>query len=185
MIRRLFTIASVLSMLLCVATLVTWIHDRDDMASRELILALPGNSNYCAIFFQSRLILANLTPRLAREKWSITCATDHTWSLGLYCFVISETRQPIRPRIGGFGFAAFGGRPPDELFSGGSILMIPAWALVTLFAAAPVTAICRTIRRHGRQRAGRCGACGYDLRASQDRCPECGTPIAPKFEAAT
>jgi hypothetical protein len=35
----------------------------------------------------------------------------------------------------------------------------------------------RQIRRNARRVAGLCAQCGYDLRACNDACPECGTPV--------
>lgn len=52
---------------------------------------------------------------------------------------------------------------------------VPLWLLTTLFAAPPALWIRRRWRLLKRIRNGGCLVCGYDLRATPERCPECGT----------
>ena len=56
-------------------------------------------------------------------------------------------------------------------------LIVPYWVIALIFALAPAFQLRRVLRersRRHRQAAGRCTACGYDLRATPERCPECG-----------
>jgi hypothetical protein len=55
-------------------------------------------------------------------------------------------------------------------------IRIPFWFLILVFMTLPTFWL---IRRRRRIPAGRCQACGYDLCATPDRCPECGTIPRP------
>jgi hypothetical protein len=56
-------------------------------------------------------------------------------------------------------------------------LMIPFWFLTALFAALPLKRAWARLKNPPRGPTA-CQACGYDCRATPDRCPECGTTRA-------
>jgi hypothetical protein len=56
--------------------------------------------------------------------------------------------------------------------------IIPHWFIALATAVFPAIWL-RTRRRRHRSASGLCAACGYDLRATPDRCPECGAVPPP------
>ena len=56
-------------------------------------------------------------------------------------------------------------------------LFLPAWFVFGSTVLLP--GLWLTRRRGARSLSGRCTVCGYDLRATPERCPECGTATTP------
>ncbi|MFI5380161.1 MAG: hypothetical protein ACHRHE_12755 [Tepidisphaerales bacterium] len=58
-----------------------------------------------------------------------------------------------------------------------SLFFLPHWLIAVITAALPARWFILVRRRLHAARLGLCLTCGYDLRASRDRCPECGMPF--------
>ena len=98
----------------------------------------------------------------------------------------------FRPPPGRLGFAASRTTGPRMTFvapAGGMstctvtyhAVGVPFWAIATASALAPGAWLYQTVHRRRRLRRasrGQCVACGYDLRATPGRCPECGRKAA-------
>lgn len=93
----------------------------------------------------------------------------------------------------GFGFQGYGpqldpfdvSKKPGSQFVSELDLQIPDWFIVLLMALLPTIAVWFHLKRRSRSRKCLCLVCSYDLRATPDRCPECGTIPAGVMEKAT
>jgi hypothetical protein len=84
------------------------------------------------------------------------------------------------PRSSGFTFAHEQRDVPTAWSSGVTLtedtwrIGLPNWLIALLTAVLPVRSSILYLRRRRDGKIGRCKKCGYDLRATPDRCPECG-----------
>ena len=72
----------------------------------------------------------------------------------------------------GFGYTA-----GADVYGFRRIVMVPCWSMASV--AGGLSTLCllwrKRMRISNRRGQNHCVSCGYDLRATPDRCPECGT----------
>ena len=85
-------------------------------------------------------------------------------------------RNGFAPAFAYFSFGGFGWLEDQGLRG----VFAPAWFVCLAAAALPAWHLPHEWRRRRtdrRKKHGLCPACGYDLRATPDKCPECGTGV--------
>jgi hypothetical protein len=162
---RLFTIVCALSMLACAATIVLWVRS---YRVCDLLMKQKGPMDRFAVTSEFGVLVFEAEGRQL-------AAIQPGW-------VYFDSRLPRRwgrPAVLGFALFRATNRhylllPPTPVRG----VSVPHWAVVIVTAALPYTwwSRRRQVRLAAARRAGGlCAACGYDLRASEGRCPECGS----------
>jgi hypothetical protein len=98
-------------------------------------------------------------------------ATSYEWDLssGARWGRSAGWRSHVGFRYQDWTFITLSDRTPTR----SRTLLMPHWVLILPALLLPVVALVR-YRQAKWARAGLCPHCGYDLRATPDRCPECG-----------
>jgi hypothetical protein len=149
--RRAITVLTLASLATAMAISALWV--RGLYARDQLVFGVGGKKCIVSVFpHHVFLVVANTPPN--------SVATS--LQTGLH-------RYPSRPR---YWEIQYHHRPPGALRIG-----VPFWLPLSFAVVPPLWWLLRQMQKRFRTHAGLCRACGYDLRASKDRCPECGSPI--------
>jgi hypothetical protein len=191
-IGRLFDAVAIASLLLCMATAAVWAlsHWRmDEWTYHGPASADGGYARIVDVASDDGLVEVHATwvDVRAKESWTAgyttgTAATDRQMGerIGHYVrywggsyqhgiFISRQTRS-------------LQGRGPFPPGAFDTYVIVPYWMPMAALAVLPIFElrhIFRWRRRRHRRLHGLCLVCGYDLRGTPQRCPECGT-VPPK-----
>ena len=173
LLRRLFTALCALSLLLCVAVVVLWVR------SYRIVDQYSGDWGTGLLGIQS----VRGQALFVKHDYDTGSPMANVIRRGYVSYPAGPA--PARGSEGGWSVLGFSYSEHNDpsLRMTARAFAIPYWGLLVAFALPLVLRLMFLSRRRRRRRLRLCPACGYDLRATPDRCPECGMVPAAR-EAA-
>ncbi|MDB5293257.1 MAG: hypothetical protein JWL69_4498 [Phycisphaerales bacterium] len=175
--RRIFTLLSALSLLLCVGTCVMWVRsyrvvDRIDFDGVGRSFEIRTNDHALLVEWTSRPYRSagwETTPPTYSEPFNEFVRPQH---------IVYPQASGIPDAYEWLGFflePTYHQAPGDKQYDCWfTEVGIPYYFLFALTALPIFVWARRRYQSRGRKHLNLCPSCGYDLRATPDRCPECG-----------
>jgi uncharacterized membrane protein len=185
-----FNLAAALSLLLCLTTLALWLRSgwRTEYV-QYCARAVDGRRSqppaYARVFKAGScdgVLWLEWWPaeRMFAEPWYTpgwSYGTEPGGGSGLRGLIVPDGDWWAWNKP--WAFAVTSGFPPIE-----GTFRVSWLAYVLAFAILPTVWLLRYRRKRRRRRLGLCDACGYDLRESPERCPECGAMKPARWRVA-
>jgi len=175
-IRRLFNLATAASLLLCVLHVGLWIRS---YAVADLLERRDRGDGFTTLGSGAGYLFHSVSSGwwyAPTSEWSIA-HNDPAYAADAMTLGVTRSRTGV-PGFERAEGSIYQSSEPSRRFTAVSYAY-PA----VLTALLPITWAALAMRgfaaRH-RGRLGRCPRCGYDLRATPERCPECGAVPAAK-----
>lgn len=175
MIRRLFSFAAAVSLLLLVATIVLWV--RSYWVAESAWWRSPTETR--------RLALSRGELLLTFDRLSDSFPFVHVPDRGRRSELATELHVGSAGRGTAwehFGFGYADGALVHGIYGISRSVLMPCWAIAGIPGTTPTVWLWLRMRGPKRRGRGRCVKCHYDLRATPSRCPECGH-VPAKVEA--
>lgn len=186
MFRHFFTTLSALSLLLCVASAVLWTrsHQHYDVIRGQYIRS-PQVDKVQGISLRVHSFSSTLRFEFGRQRYEPVYLRDlsaeemkqfhRSYPMGLHWWIPREkTTMHWSVPMPGFAAAHYVDAPSAGYRSDTWMFSVRPWLPMALLLVLPVLWLNRLRYANRARRQGLCVNCGYDLRATPERCPECG-----------
>jgi hypothetical protein len=175
--RRLLLVFSAISLALAIMLTVMWFQSYSDA------------DNWYA--FDGKVAFGTNTPvhgylAFSDEGWlSVDLFRSYGIAGGMKNWRFAHHRYRVSGAPVQYGFQFVTGWPPSTgplpFGSSQTHVVFPYWLPILLLSLPAAIYLSIWLRR---SKPGMCPVCGYDLRATPDRCPECGTLTPPHANSA-